>query len=44
MNKANQILKKIGGIVHEYVMGEDNRKIGIIVSAVIILIVILAIV
>jgi len=44
MDKANEILKKIGGIVHEYVMGEDSRKIGVIVSAVIILIVILAIV
>ena len=42
MDKVNQILKKIGGIVHEYVISEDNRDIGIIVTATVILMIILA--
>ena len=44
MDKVNQILKKIGGIVHEYVISEDNRIIGGIVIVVILFVIVLAII
>jgi hypothetical protein len=44
MDKVNQILRKVGGFVHDYIVSEDNRIIGIIMLAVIGLLIILAIV
>ncbi len=44
MDKVNEIFKKIGGWIHSFVLTEDNRMLGILASAVVILLVILAVV